>query len=384
MAYADKRDGKLTGSFVGEAPKLGKKRRLKTLQDARDYETFCKLMGREPPTIDDGMESTGAPTFAQVAQMAKDAGGPKGKWKAERDHSLMQRIDYCVSVIGPYEAHRVDRKVLKKITESLDKRPAASGTRGPDATRKLLSNGTKNRYLAAARVVLTYGVDDGIITSRPRAPMLDEKSDRRYRDILKFGQEDVVLQLMRDAGDKLEALCVEAFLQTGLRQGELQKLAPDQITVEQVEDEDGTSVPVGVISLHLDQTKNDTCRVVILSAELAKQLRAIIATGSLPKADKVLDAFKLACKSAGYTGNLVVHSLRHTRNTRLRKAGISPAIRKKLLGHMSDEANEIYDHVDLSDLLQVEKTVQEYAGKRVRKAPAAHSQVIDIANRGAG
>jgi hypothetical protein len=72
MAYADKRDGKPTGSFVGEAPKLGKKRRFKTLRDAKDYETFCKLMGREPPTVnDDGnpVKADGELTFAQVAAM---------------------------------------------------------------------------------------------------------------------------------------------------------------------------------------------------------------------------------------------------------------------------------------------------------------------------
>jgi hypothetical protein len=86
MAYPEKRkdkDGKprSTGSFVGEAPKLGKKRRFKTMRDAEDYETFCKLMGREPPTIEDGQHqsSTGAPTFAQVTEMAKAKGGPKGK-----------------------------------------------------------------------------------------------------------------------------------------------------------------------------------------------------------------------------------------------------------------------------------------------------------------
>jgi hypothetical protein len=55
MAYVDKRDGKPTGSFVGEWTKGKKKRRFKTLQDAKDYETFCKLMGREPPTIDEGI-----------------------------------------------------------------------------------------------------------------------------------------------------------------------------------------------------------------------------------------------------------------------------------------------------------------------------------------
>ncbi len=61
MAYADKRDGKLTGSFVGEAPKLHKKRRFTTLQDAKDYETFCKLMGREPRPSTRDMRAQGLP-----------------------------------------------------------------------------------------------------------------------------------------------------------------------------------------------------------------------------------------------------------------------------------------------------------------------------------
>ncbi len=365
MAYADKRDGKLTGSFVGEAPKLGKKRRFKTLQDAKDYETFCKLMGREPPTIDE--ESTGVPTFAQVTQMAKDAGGPKGKWKAGRDHSLMQRLDYCVSIIGTYEIQRVDAVVLDKITESLNKRPSNPGKRGPDATRGRLSEATKNRYLAAAGTVLTYARKKGLIPARPVVDLLDEKSGRRHRDILQFGQDEVVLKLMEEAGHSHEALCVAFLIETGLRQGELQKLGPDQITIEQVEDEDGTLVPVGVLTLRKGQTKNNTHRLVLLSEAIAKKMRALIVSGCLPKADQLLDVFKDACISAGYTGNLVIHSLRHTRNTRLRKAGINQKIRKELLGHISDEANDIYDHVDLQDQLQVVKKVEEYAGKRARK-----------------
>lgn len=368
MAYADKRDGKLTGSWVGEAPKLHKKRRFKTKQDAKDYETFCRLMGREPPTVDDGMERTGAPTFAEVAKRAKDAGGPSGKWLKQRDHSLMQRIDYCVGIIGPYEIQRVDRAVLKKITDSLDRAKA------PGKTHRL-SAATKNRYLAAAGTVLTFAHYEGLIPARPVVPLLNEKDERKERDILQLGQDEVVLKLMRDAGDTVEALCVQVLIETGLRSGELLKLSPEQITVEELEYEDGTPVHVGVLRLHKGQTKNNTFRPVIFSSELAIQIRAIIAVGKMPKADKLLDTFKSACESAGYTGNLVIHSLRHTRNTRLRKAGVGKQIRKEMIGHISDEANAIYDHVDLSDQLEAVKKVQEYAGKRLKKEP---SNVVHI------
>jgi integrase len=385
MAYPEKRkgpDGKhyFTGSWVGEAPKaMGKKRRFKTERDARDYETFCKLMGREPPTIEDGMQNgTGAPTFAEVAQMAKDAGGPKGKWKAERDHSLMQRIDYCVGIIGTYEIQRVTRSVLKKITDSLERAKA------PGKSHQLNSNAVKNRYLSAASSILTFAVNEELIETKPKAPWLDEKTDRKERDILQLGQEEVVLKLMREAGNELEALCVEVLIETGIRRGELYKLQPDQVAIEQVQDEDGTDVPVGVLFLRKKQTKNNKSRPVIFPAELAREIKALIASGSLPDGDRLLDTFKDACERAGYTGNLVLHSLRHTRNTLLHKAGVDQSQRKEMLGHMSDAANDIYTHRDLEDQLQAVKKLREYAGKRAKRAQQAPSQVLDFPKVSAG
>lgn len=364
MAYADKRNGKLTGSWVGEAPKLGKKRRFKTKQAAEDYETFTRLMGREPPTIDEGMGDTGAPTFAKVAEDCKKAGGPHGKWLKGKDHSVIQRVDYCVGIIGTYEIQRVDRAVLRKISDSL------SRAKAPGKKHKL-TNATKNRYLNAAGAVLTYAHHEGLIPSRPEAPLLDETSDRKGRDILHLGQDDVILKLIREAGKDVHADCIDFLLQTGWRSGELlSKLGADQITVEEVEDDEGNFVHVGVLRLHKGQTKNNTYRVAVIGADLARKIKAYVIAGCLPDRWQLLDVFKEACNSAGYTGNLVIHSLRHTRNTRLRKAGVSQKIRKEMLGHMSDEVNDSYDHTDLQDHLEVAKKVEEYAGKRPRKLPA--------------
>lgn len=374
MAYVDKKDGKPTGSFVGEWSRGKKKRRFKTMQEAKDYEAFTKLFGREPPTIEDGCPTTGEPTFAQVVQRAKDAGGPNGKWK-KTDTDLMQRLDYCCESIGAYGISRVNRGILKKITEELATRPPIDGKRGPDATRNgQMSNARKNRYLSAASSVCRYAVNEELIEHVPSVPWLNETNDRRHRDILRVEQDEVVLGIIEGDGNRAEAMCLDCIIQTGLRQGELQKLTPDQITVEQVEDDEGTLVPVGVLHLSRGQTKNKQSRPVIFSAELAKQIRALIATGTLPNADRLLTIFKDACKRAGITGNLVVHSLRHARNTRLRKAGVSKKIRKEMIGHMSDEANEIYDHVDLEDQLEAVKKVEEYAGKRIKRAKTPHLQ----------
>lgn len=350
MAYADKRNGKDTGAFVGEWPKGKKRRRFKTKQEAKDYEAFTKLFGREPPSIEDGGPSAGELSYREVVVLAKAAGGPKGKWHAERDPSLMQRIDFGVGVIGDLGISRVDRAALASIRDH--------------ASLRAKSNATRNRYIMAARAVLSYAENEGLITRAPKSPMLDETITRKYRDILAKGQDEVIIAKMVELGYEREAKCVDILIQTGLRSGELKKLRPEQITIENVEDKEGTEYECGVIRLGVGQTKNNKMRVAIFDPVLAKYLRALAATNSVPNGDRLLDTFKGACEDAGITGNLVIHSLRHTRGTRLRKAGVSDKLRQQMLGHISKEASEIYNHLDLTDHLEAVKKVQEYAGTR--------------------
>jgi integrase len=363
MAYADKKDGKSTGSFVGEWSKGRKKRRFKTMQEAKDYEAFCKLFGREPPTLEDGGPSAGEQTYRDVVALAKAAGGPKGKWRAQRDNSLMQRIEFGAHVIGDLGISRVDRAALAKIRDH--------------ASIRAKSNATRNRYMMAAHAVLAYAENEGIITAAPKTPMLDETITRKYRDILSYEQEEAILAKMVELGYAVEAKCVEILGQTGMRRGELKKLTPEQITIENVLDEEGTNHECGVVRLSAGQTKNNKMRVAILEPSLAKYLKALVATNSVPEGHQLLTTFKSACERAGIEGNIVIHSLRHTRNTRLRKAGVSEKLRMQMLGHTSEEANRIYDHVDLTDQLEAVKKVQERAGKRGAAAKADHLQAID-------
>lgn len=362
MAYVDKRDGKPTGSFVGEWPKGRKKRRFKTMKDAENYEAFCKLMGCEPPTVVEGVSGDG-PTFAEVAKACKDAGGPRGKWNAERDCSIIQRVDYAVGLIGSYpigHVHDNAQEMADKIVASLDRAKA------PGKKHKL-SNATKNRYVNAYGAVLRYAFKKKHVTTRPPLDLLDEKTDRKERDPLPLGTDDVVLGLMRDAGREVEAMCVDFLIQTGLRSGELLKrIRPEQITIQEVMKPDGSAtVLVGALELSKRQTKNNTSRLVAFSAELAKQIKALIAAGKMPTKDQLLNHFKAAVNHAGIKGNIVIHSLRHTRATRLHKAGISEDIRMKLLGHTGVGVHRDYVHVDLEDQLEIAEKLQDYAGKRL-------------------
>ena len=363
MAYADKKNGKATGAFVGEWHKGKKKRRFKTMQEAKDYEAFTKLFGREPPSIEDGGPSLGELSYREVVVLAKAAGGPKGKWKAERDPSLMQRIDFGASVIGDLGISRVDRAALAQIRDHVSIRAR--------------SNATRNRYVMAAHAVLSYAENEGIIAGAPKSPMLDETTTRKYRDILSYGQDEIIIAKMEELGYAVEARCVDILIQTGMRSGELKKLTPEQITVEMVPDAEGTEHECGVVRLNAGQTKNNKMRVCIFDPALAKYLKALVATNSVPDGYRLLDTFKNACERAGIQGNLVIHSLRHTRGTRLRKAGVPDKLRQQMLGHISKEASEIYNHLDLTDQLEAVKIVQEYAGKRGVMPNPVHIKKLD-------
>jgi integrase len=118
--------------------------------------------------------------------------------------------------------------------------------------------------MMAAHAVLSYAENEGIIPAAPKSPMLDETLTRKYRDILSYGQDEAIIGKMEELGYEREAKCVDVLIQTGLRSGELKKLRPEQITIEQVRDAEGTEHECGVIRLNVGQTKNNKMRVTIL------------------------------------------------------------------------------------------------------------------------
>lgn len=378
MAYAEKRDDVLTGWFYGEAlvtpkgkPQERFRRRFDTLRAAQGYETYVRLMGEEPPTL----QPVGSGrTFREVAEDCKKAGGPRKKWKAGRDCSIIQRVDYCVGVLGDLDIADVTREKMELITESLEKRPpSASGkTRGPQAGSEKLSAATINRYLNAAGAVLQFAVLNRIIPFKPAVPLLPEKQTRRKRAILhSYDQEDAILRVMEANGDHVEAVCVRVLVETGIRKSELlQRLTPAQVVTEFDGEEE-----VGWLVLHEDQTKNNDARSVYIRPDLAREIRAIMASHALPSRDRLLNQFKSAAKACGYPENLVIHSLRHTRNTRLRKQGVDMKVRMQMLGHKSVQASMMYDHVDTDDQLKAAKKVEKSRGDR---GVSEGAQVISI------
>lgn len=363
MAYAEKRDGKPTGRFWGEAlvtpkgkPQVRFKQAFDTLKAAQGYEVYVKLMGEEPPVV--GRALSGH-TFADVARECKAKGGPTGKWLSGKDHSIVQRVDHVVGIVGHMDIVDFKRGDYQLIVDDLRKRP-------PNAERQAgatISNATINRYLNACSSVLSFAVLAEYRESKPKVPRLPVTENPRGI-IHTYDQEEAILRAMRAAGDTVGAVCVQVLLDTGLRSSELlTKLRPDQIVTET----DGEQNTTTMIRLDANQTKNGTARKVPIDPDLAREIRAIIASGTRPTPAQLLKQFKKARDACGDQKNLVIHSLRHTRNTRMRKAGVDIKIRMKSLGHKDVATSMRYDHIDDADLLEAAKKVEQARGDQQQK-----------------
>lgn len=350
MAYAEKREGKLTGRYWGEVltKKNGRfKRSFDTKKAAEAYEAYVRVMGCEPPTADGKVVEKGR-TFKEIAALCKKAGGPRGVWGNGKDKSVLQRLEHVVGLIGHYDIADVTRAVIRDVVVAdLSKRPK------PGNSGKLLKQGTINRYVSAASAVLTWAEYEGTLTHKPKLQFKKE-TDRTERAVVDFTVEERILAWLEAEGYRVHAACVRWLSASGMREGELYKLDPEQIKTDHV-------------LLKRGETKNDKPRPVYVAPELCREMRAIVANGLLPNPTHLLRIFQKAAKAAGSESHLVIHGLRHTRNTRMRKAGVAESIRMEILGHKSSDVNRGYDHVDLDDQRAAAAAVVQLRGDLSKK-----------------
>jgi integrase len=349
MAYAEKREGKLTGLWVGEINRLKTggvrhKRAFPTKREADAYEAYVRMFGQEPPTVRDGLEQASeSRSFATIANQCKAAGGPSGAWLRGRDKNVVQRLDYAIERIGGYDIASVTRQLVReKIVEPLRRTPRP----GNDRT-KLLKQGTINRYVTAVSAVLKYAENENLIPAKPTLEFRKEL-DKTERNAISFELEDGIVQ--RLAQDyPTHAVVVRFLAETGMRLGEVLKLAPEQIKHDHV-------------LLKKEQTKTHQSREVYVRPALAREMRALVASTPLPDPTHLLRTFQAAAKSAGSESHVVVHGLRHTRATRLMQARVPREIRMYMLGHSNQDVHSGYLHVSLEDQRQASEAVEKMRG----------------------
>ena len=341
--------GNLTGLF--EVDVRTKQRRFRKrfdrLEDAKHYEACVRATGTAPAWADDA-SSVAGPTFQDAADACRKNGGPEGKWKRGRDRSIQQRLAYVCRIIGHIPIADVTTDTLDQLVDSLEDRPG-------QRTDTTLTGETINRYLTAASAVLTYAqarpkVYPGL--TRPKVPWRPKGAAK----IVWYTpeQEDAICRVLPPE----VALCVRVLAATGLRVGELLALAPADV-------EDNW--------LRLWKTKTDRPRSVPIPPALARDLRALIGSSSVPNYNMIYKKVAEAVGKCGYSPELNVHALRHTTATRLIQQGVNPVVVQRFLGHKSIQTTMRYAHVQDDDLLTAAKKLLPIA-----RANSEHDENVVI------
>lgn len=352
MAYPERRKGKATGKWRTDFEHKGVpyKRSFESKAEADGFEAYVRATGTEPPQHAKH-KATGT-SFREVAEMCKAAGGPrKAKWFAARDTSVIQRLELICERLGDLDVSMVGTQELDRLVVYLRARPGYHGS-------KSLSNATINRYLSAASAVLSFASARGMIVGRPVVPLQTETGART--EVISPELEDGMLGWLRERGHAREAVVIRVLLETGMRVGELYVVSSGQITDEW-------------IRLHPNQTKTAKGREVWLHPDLARELRALVAGGALPNMYHLRKHFTDAVKSCGGSDELVLHSCRHTRATRLLQAGILPAIVMQMLGWTNTATMARYTHVNSTMHAEAAKITS-----RMRGVIPSKGAVVDL------
>jgi integrase len=334
MANAEKRDGKLTGHWYGEvkvkASGARYRKRFETKREAEAYEAYVKATGTEP---EGRGEKLLGPTLKDMATQMQ------AKRKSTRDPSGDRRLAWIIDRIGHMPMSAIGTVTLDRLVEDLEKRPAQM------AGKDKITDSTINRYLSAVSAVFTYACCRVEDLRRPKFPWRKTKGSRTHW--FSEAQEDTLVPFMVSQGWVAEALALRVLCATGMRWGEFEGLEPHQCQPEWV---------------LLDETKTDTPRDIPIDEDLARELKAMVVSGTLPKYLTMRRHLAAGVKACGYSPKLGIHNTRHGTATRLIKQGESPAIVQKFLGHKDLKTTMKYTHVEADDLMKASKKLSPRRG----------------------
>lgn len=275
--------------------------------------------------------------------------------KSRRSHL----VNYILPKFGRRCPETLNRIEIENWLIGLKKEP----------TGKPLSNQTKNHILVTFRTVLREMQREGIVQYNCLADTEGFIDDSKPRDI--FTKQDIqllfpddALELERIWGQMEYAYLFYILLATGMRVGEGRALQWKHVIHD--EKRNGLFIEQAVkANGEIGTTKTGKSRVVILTKRAERYLNDWYETTPFDEpedfiffgrernnalsATPTINHFKKALVNAGVLVNgrkLVIHSFRHTYNTRLK-----PLVPKETLqamtGHSTDEMTERYNHPDM-------------------------------------
>jgi integrase len=245
-----------------------------------------------------------------------------------------------------------------------------------------LGGRTRNFILGVFRRVMAQAEEDQLIPRSPLHGVGRLAPAGRRRDIFELSEiqlmfPDDVVGLLRIWTNYKMAVFFVVLASTGMRQGECRALRWRHV----LWNDQALLIEVAAKRKRIGPTKSRKIRIALLSDRAISELdlwRALtrrqdlddlIFPGRTPEhpMDAKTPELRLegAIKAAGIVRgdrNLVVHSLRHTVNTRLRRE-ISPGVLRDLIGHTTEEMTDWYDHPQIAELLAALKTARGPVGK---------------------
>lgn len=231
------------------------------------------------------------------------------------------------------------------------------------------ANQTKNNILSTFKIILLEASQEGIIPRNPLEQVKQLARQNAKRDIF---SEDEMKRLFPEDNQKLYtlwgenriAVALNVLACTGIRSGELRALKWKHIIWD---DETGGLVIDSAVknNQEIGLPKNGKSRVVLLDKRAVQLLNDWLDYTPFDEMDdlifygssrstpmergvlskrlaKVLKTLEISTENR----NLVVHSFRHTFNTRMRRI-LPQETLQALTGHQSKEMSDHYDHPDV-------------------------------------
>lgn len=247
MSYAEKRNGKLTGRWIGERVIDGKRHRMRcsTLADANKWEKIVDATGKPP------MDGTGASMPHALGAVSKEARAQRKGWKGSRDTSLDQRLEDVLAFFGPTKS--VESVTTDRLTEFVKHLEARRGRDGGKLSPK-----TINRYLAVVSAILDYARFRGWSKHAPDFPWQEEPEGRVA--YLREGQDEAIDALLPS---RAYQVCREVLTKSALRPSEFFTLDASRIDIRN---------DWCWLRMWGDETKNDASRSIPISVELGREL----------------------------------------------------------------------------------------------------------------
>lgn len=254
----------------------------------------------------------------KLSQLLRTAALPLWKGKAY-ERTAYRNVEEFISIVGDMDASEV-----KTIT--LDQWYEVQG--------KKVSPVTINRKLVNINQVLQFAHDREWIEKMPVLRWNPENNGRiRW---LELSEEERMFSLLKQWDEPEVAKFLRVLLETGMRRGELLGLAPENIQGRWI---------------RLWKTKTKTPRSVPLTDAAMECLEGFSGWSvDINDLRRVWDKLRTEMGLSD-DKDFVLHSLRHTKATRLLSKTQNIAMVQKLLGHKKVQTTLRYAHISDDDLL---------------------------------